>query len=339
MRRPRVLALLLALAVAAVLPAPSAAETRVSFALDWVLQGPQAPFVAARGMGAFRQVGLDVAIDPGRGSQKTIERVAIGTYDLGYGDVNSMIEYNAGHPEQPLIAIYMVLNTPPLAVLSLRRHGVSRPEDLRGLAVGAPAGDAARRLWPLFARSVGLPADDVRWVNVAPQLREATLVRGDVKAIVGFHFTSWLGLTESLGVPERDVVVFRYADHGVDLYGNAVIARVDWLRRNGDTARRFLAGLTEGLKLALRDPRAAVGYLKAAEPLVNVDTETRRLELARANMLNAEVRANGLGGVDRARLERAIEQVTGAFALPSRPRVEQVFTEAYLPPAAARKAE
>jgi NitT/TauT family transport system substrate-binding protein len=338
MRRVRVLALL-ALAVAAALPASARAQTRVSFALDWVLQGPQAPFLAARGMGAFRQAGLDVAIDPGSGSQKTIERVATGTYDLGYGDIGSMIEYNARHPKQPLIAIYMVLNTPPLAVISLRRHGVSRPADLRGLAVGAPAGDAARRLWPLFARRAGLPADAVRWVNVAPQLREATLVHGDVKAIVGFHFTSWIGLTESLGVPEQDVVVFRYADQGLDLYGNAVMARVDWLRDNGDTARRFLAGLTEGLKLALRDPRAAVDHLKAAEPLVNVDTETRRLELARVNMLNAEVRANGLGGVDRARLERAIEQVTDAFALPSRPRADQVFTDAYLPPAAARRVE
>jgi NitT/TauT family transport system substrate-binding protein len=56
-------------------------------------------------------------------------------------------------------------------------------------------------------------------------------------------------------------------------------------------------------------------------------------------MLNAEVRANGLGGVDRARLERAIAQVADAFALPSRPPAEQVFTDAYLPPAAARRVE
>lgn len=329
------------LGLAAVLSAsgPAAGQDRVSFALDWVLQGPQAPFVAARGMGAFRRAGLDVTIDPGSGSQKTIERVATGTYDLGYGDVSSMIEYNARHPEQPLRAIYMVLNTPPLAVISLRRHGIATPADLRDAAIGAPAGDAARRLWPLFARGVGLSADAVRWVNVAPQLREVTLVRGDVKAIVGFHFTSWLSLTDTLGVPERELVVFRYADHGVDLYGNAVMGRTDWLAAHGDVARRFLAGLTEGLRLALHDPRAAVTHLKAAEPLVNVETETRRLELARVNMLTAEVRARGLGGVDPARLERCIDQVVSALALPVRPGAAQVFTDAYLPPAAARRAE
>src|SRR5262249_42290087 len=164
-----------------------------------------------------------------------------------------------------------------------------------------------------------------------PQLREVTLVRGDVKAIVGFHFTSWLSLTETLGVPERDIVVFRYADHGVDLYGNAVMARADWLAAHPDTARRFLAGLTGGLPLA--PPGRGGPHTTAADRPANGPPEPRRLELARVNMLNAEVRARGLGGVDPARLERCIEQVVGAFTLPARPRADSVFTDAYLPPA------
>jgi NitT/TauT family transport system substrate-binding protein len=318
---------------------PAGADQQVSLALDWQLQGPQAPFVAAKGMGAFRQVNLDVRIDPGSGSQKTIERVAAGTYDLGYGDINSMIEYNIKHPENPLLAVYVVLNTSPLAVFSLKRHGVSRPADLQGASVGAPAGDAARRLWPIFARSAAIPAGDVKWINVSPQLREPALVRGDVKAITGFHFTSWLNLTESLGVSESEIVAFRYSDHGLQLYGNAVMARADWLRVNGETVRRFLVALTRGLKLALREPGGAVAHVKAAEPLISVATETRRLELARANMLNAEVQANGLGAIDRARMARAVDQLAEAFALPTRPTVDQVFTDAYLPAAAARRVE
>ena len=328
----------MALVLVAALLEPARAE-QVSLALDWQLQGPQAPFVAAKGMGAFREVNLDVRIDPGSGSQKTIERVVSGTYDLGYGDINSMIEYNVKHPGNPLVAVYVVLNTSPLAVFSLKRHGVSRPTDLQSVSIGAPAGDAARRLWPIFAQSVGFPAGDVRWVNVSPQLREPALVRGDVKAITGFHFTSWLNLTETLGVPESEIVAFRYSDHGLQLYGNAVMARADWLRSNAETVRRFLVGLTRGLKLALREPAAAVAYVKSAEPLISVATETRRLELARTNMLNAEVHANGLGAIDRARMARAVDQLAEAFALPARPTVDQVFTDAYLPAAAARKVE
>src|SRR5207237_6701165 len=154
---------IVALAVVAVTSPPAHAQTKVKFALDWLPQGPQAPFVTAKAMGAFSAAGLDVTIDRGTGSQKTIEQVATGTYDLGYGDINSMIEYNVKNPGQPLVAIAMVLNTPPFALLSLKKYGVKGPKDLAGLNIGAPAGDAPRRLWPIFAKHAGVAPDSVTW--------------------------------------------------------------------------------------------------------------------------------------------------------------------------------
>jgi NitT/TauT family transport system substrate-binding protein len=336
----RLTAAALALLSLAAPAAPVDAQTRVRFALDWQIQGPQAPFISARATGAFSQAGLDVTIDRGTGSQKTIEQVATGTYDMGYGDINSMIEYNVKNPRAPLMAVYIVLNTPPFSLLSLKKYGVRKPADLKGLAIGAPAGDAPRRLWPIFAKNAGVPADSVTWTNMAPPLREPALVKGDVKVISGFYFTGFLNLAENLKVPESEIVAFKYSDYGIDLYGNAVVVRVDWLKQNEETVRRFLAALTQGFKLALRDPQAAIAHIKAAEPLANEATELKRLQLAiQANMVNEEVRRNGLGGIDAGRMQRAIDQVAQAFELPSRPTVAQVFTDAYLPPAAARRLE
>jgi len=314
------------------------AQTKVKLALDWQVQGPQAPFITAKAIGAFAAQGLDVTIDRGTGSQKTIEQVVTGTYDIGYGDINSMIEYNVKNPQQPLIAVGMVLNSPPFALLSLKRYGIQQPKDLRGASIGAPAGDAPRRLWPIFARNVGLPADSVTWTNMAPPLREPALVKGDVKAISGFYFTGFLNLTENLKIPEADVVAFKYSDYGIDLYGNAVVVRVDWLKANEDTVRRFLAALNAGFRAALKDPKTAIIHVNAAEPLSNEATELKRLELAiSANMVNDEVRKNGLLTIDPARMQRAIEQVVVAFELSAKPTVAQVFSGAYLPPAADRK--
>jgi NitT/TauT family transport system substrate-binding protein len=317
---------------------PVPAQTRVKFALDWQIQGPQAPFISAKAMGAFASQGLEVAIDRGSGSQKTIEQVATGTYDMGYGDINSMIEYNVKNPQQPLIAVYIVLNTPPFSLLSLKRYGIAQPGDLKGVSIGAPAGDAPRRLWPIFAKNAGVPVDSVTWTNMAPPLREPALVKGDVKAISGFFFTGYLNLTENLKIPESEVVAFKYSDYGIDLYGNAVVVRVDWLKKNEPTVRKFLAALTQGFRVSLKDPETAIAHIKAAEPLANEATELKRLRLAiTANMVNDEVRRNGLGAIDAARMRRAIEQVVQAFALPAKPTVEQVFSGAYLPPAAARR--
>jgi len=313
-------------------------QTKVKFALDWQVQGPQAPFITAKALGAFAAQGLDVTIDRGTGSQKTIEQVVTGTYDIGYGDINSMIEYNAKNPQQPLIAVGIVLNSPPFALLTLKRYGILQPKDLKGASIGAPAGDAPRRLWPIFARNAGVPADSVTWTNMAPPLREPALVKGDVKAISGFYFTGFLNLTENLKIPDADVVAFKYSDYGIDLYGNAVVVRVDWLKANEDTVRRFLSALNTGFKATLKDPKASITHVKAAEPLSNEATELKRLQLAiSANMVNDEVRRNGLLAIDSARMQRAIEQVVAAFELPTKPTVAQVFTGAYLPPAAERK--
>jgi NitT/TauT family transport system substrate-binding protein len=336
MKRARLIAALVVLAVGG-WGLEAQAQTRVKFALDWQVQGPQAPFITAKATGAFTSQGLDVTIDRGTGSQKTIEQVATGTYDMGYGDINSMIEYNVKNPQQPLIAVGIVLNSPPFALISLKRYGIQQPKDLKGAAIGAPAGDAPRRLWPIFAKNVGLAADSVTWTNMAPPLREPALVKGDVKAISGFYFTGFLNLTENLKIPEADVVAFKYSD-GIDLYGNAVVVRADWLKANEETVRRFLAALNTGFKAALKDPKAAIAHVKAAEPLSNEATELKRLQLAiAANMVNDEVRRNGLLAIDPARMQRAIEQVVVSFELGAKPTVAQVFTGAYLPPAADRK--
>src|SRR5256886_7433647 len=170
-----------------------------------------------------------------------------------------MIDYNGKNPQNPRPAFGIVLTPPPSALLSLKKYGIREPKDLKGASIGAPAGDAPRRLWPIFAKNVGLPADSVTWTNMAPPLREPALVKGDVKAISGFYFTGFLNLTENLKVPEADVVAFKYSEHGIDLYGNAVVARVDRLKANADTVRRLLAALNTWLKASLKDPTAGIG--------------------------------------------------------------------------------
>ena len=74
------------------------------------------------------------------------------------------------------------------------------------------------------------------------------------------------------------------------------------------------------------------------EPLVNEATELKRLELAIAsNIVNDEVKRDGLGGIDPKRMQRAIDQVVQSFELTSKPTVAQVFNSEFLPPAAVRK--
>jgi NitT/TauT family transport system substrate-binding protein len=313
-------------------PPPPARTTQLTFTLDWAVQGPQAPFLVALYKGYFADENLSVVIDRGYGSADAVTKIATGAYNLGYADINSMIEFNANHPDEALVAIAMILDYPPFSIITLQDRGIQTVQDLEGKELGAPAGDAPRRLFPVFARTVGIDADSVSWTSMDPPLREPMLIQGEVDAISGFYFTSALNLLAA-GVPEDDLVSFLYADYGLELYGNAVIAPPSLLEENPEVVRAFLRALTRAWHDTIANPDEAIDILKRRDPLIDFDVEKARLEMAiEMNMLTPDVRANGFGNVTPERLQRAIEIVAEAFDLPTAPNPDEVFNGDFLPP-------
>ena len=106
-------------------------QTPVKFTLDWKFEGPAAPFVVAIDKGYFKAEGLDVTIDTGGGSLEPINRVASGTYDMGFGDINSLIKFRDDNPGTPIKAVFMVYNRPPFAIVGRKSRGIDEAEGPR----------------------------------------------------------------------------------------------------------------------------------------------------------------------------------------------------------------
>ena len=313
---------------------PALAETPLKFQLDWRFEGPSALFLQSAAKGYYRAAGLDVTIDAGNGSGGTVTRVASGSYDLGLADVAALMEFHANNPDAPNkpVAVMMVYNNTPSAVLALRKSGIQSPADLKGRRLGAPVFDAGRKAFPILDKANRIGA--VSWTAMEPALRETMLVRGDVDAITGFSFTSLLNL-EARGVKPADVVVLPYADHGVKLYGNAIIASPKLIQSNPAALKAFLSAFARGAREAMADPAAAIEAVKARDGIVNTGLETRRLQLAIDSVVaSPDARKEGFGRADPARLSLMASQVSDAYATRTRVDAGAVWNPAFLPPAA-----
>lgn len=313
------------------LAAPLAAQTALPFALDWKFEGPAAPYVLAIDNGHFAAAGLDVTISEGNGSLDAIPKVATGAFPVGFADINSLMRFLDQNPGAPVTAVMMVYDKPPFAVVGRRSLGVETPADLEGKVLGAPPPDGAWAQFPIFAAANGLDMAAITVEPVGFPVREPMLADGQVAAVTGFSFTSALN-TARLGVPMEDLAILLMADHGVQLYGNAIIANTDWAEANPELLTGFLRAVALGWRDAIADPAAAAAALAQRNPAADPALEQQRLQMSiDANVLTPWVQENGFGNIDPARMAEAIEQTRTVYEFTTEPDAALYFDPSYLP--------
>src|SRR6476661_603980 len=312
----------LILAATVMLGSPVSAQTAIKFSLDFKFEGPAAPFLVAIDKGYFKAEGLDVTIDTAAGSLEPINRVASGTYQMGFGDINSLIKFRDANPATPIKAVFMVYNKPAFSIVSRKSRGVEKPKDLEGKVLGAPAAN-------------GIDASKVKIENVGFPVREPMLQSGQVDAITGFSFSSFINL-KSMNVPVDDIVVMLMADHGVNLYGNTIIVNPKFAADKPDAVKGFLRAFVKGLKDTVKDPSTAVDSVIRRNDVAKKPIELERLNMAlKDNIVTAEVKANGYGAVDKDRLARAIDQIAITYEFKNgKPSAADAFDSSFLPSAA-----
>ena len=326
MTRPLILA-----AVLGAIAAPAFGQTAVPFTLDWRFEGPSAPYFLAIDNGYFAAEGMTVDIAPGQGSLDAIPKVATGAFPIGFADMASLIKFIDQNPDAPVTAVMMMYDVPAFAVIGRISQGVSTPADLQGRVLGAPPPDGAWAQFPVFAAAQGLDLSQITVEPVGFPTREPMLAAGEVDAVTGFSFTSYLS-TIRLGVPAEDLSVMLMADYGVALYGNAIIVNTDWAAAHPDLVTGFLRAVAHGVRDAAADPSAGVAAIAQRNPALDSDLEVARLTMAlRDNILTPWVMENGLGNIDAARFATSLDQIAMSYSFAHTPDPARYFTDAYLP--------
>jgi NitT/TauT family transport system substrate-binding protein len=324
----------LALAMAA---GSAAAQTPVKLVLNWKYEGPQAWFFLAQDKGYFKEEGLDVTIDQGEGSAASVPKVASGAYEAGFGDMNALVDLASKRPADAPVGVYMLYNTPPFALVVKSDSPIRTPKDLEGRTIGGPANDGALKLFPAFARLAKVDVGKVSITNMAPNLREQMLARGQIDAAFGYVTTVTFS-AKAMGLdPAKDLRFIRYGDHGMDLYANTVFFSRGFARENPGAVQGFVKALNRAVKEVIANPDAGIDAVMKREPLLKREVEKEKLLATLKNdMSHPEIARIGLGDVDEERLKKNIAIVAEANQLPRSPGTKEVFDRSFMPARADR---
>jgi NitT/TauT family transport system substrate-binding protein len=321
---------------AAAWPVGSRAQGRpMRMLLNSGYSGANAFFLLAEDKGYLKEAGIELAFTPGRGAFTAADRMVAEGFDVGYGDVNALIELVSREPDRAPVAVYMVFNSTP-STLVVRADGpIQLPYDLPGRRMVGHASDVALNTFGVYAAHARISPDDVTIAtseaDMGALLRE--LMAGKADGVFGYVTTIRAAAAAERIDPDTQLRFFNYEDLMTEFYGSTVMVSRRLAVESPQTVRGLLRAVTRGLKAAILEPDAAMDAVAARNPKIDRAIERARLQGTLAGeMAHPEGQRLGIGEVDEGRLASNIVQIVETRKLTRVPGILEVFNHDFLPP-------
>src|SRR6201995_2871093 len=281
---------LIALLLAVRLTVPAWADDAVSFRLNWYMGGAHAPFFLGKERGFYRDPGLDLTINEGRGSANTAQVVAAGTDTFGLADSSSvmrLVSKDAG-----IRTVMSLLNTSSFGVISLAETGIHTPKDLEGKKLAITAGDALTQLFPAFAGFNKLDTSKITLVQIDPAGKVVALLEKRVDAILGGLDDQYFLVKQKGFTPAG----LSFAQNGANTVGLTILTQDATITGKADLVRRFIAATQKSWAAAKADPDAAIKALMNAKQGLDFDSQKNQLVADLPNPAPPAPEGNRIGG-------------------------------------------
>ena len=258
----RIIHLLLA-ATLAVSASLASAQDAVSLRLNWYLGGLHVPYYYGKDMGFFKQEGIDLTINEGRGSGNTVQVVAAGSDTFGMADSSSLITTASKGAE--VKSVMSLLNSTGFSVVSLASTGIRTPKDLEGKSFAVAPGDPLGQLFRALAAHNKLDMNKIRFVQVDPAAKVVSVLEKKVDALLGGADDQYF-LIKYKG---QEPAALRYADHGANIVGMTILTTTSTIKNKPDLVRRFVKASVRSWEEAKKNPNAAVDAAMKVKPDLN----------------------------------------------------------------------
>jgi len=248
---------------------------KVTLMLNWYVYGEHAPFYYGKEKGYFKDAGIDLEIQEGRGSATVTQVVAAKTVQFGYVDVPTMMR--AAVKGAPVIAVGVALQTNPMSVMGFAEKNIRKPDDIKGKTVASTPGDSMSQIWPLFLKKTGLKESDFKTVSGDAVTKLNAVINGQADLLLGYVMDQSMKIKDATG---KDVFPIKFADYGINLVSSGIIAHKSFVKENPDLVKRFMAAATKSVEEASKHPKDAAQAILNANPKGGrIETLTQGFEL------------------------------------------------------------
>jgi NitT/TauT family transport system substrate-binding protein len=303
---------------------PAAAQQKLDFILNWVPGGDHAPYYYAKKLGWYAKEGIDLNLEPGKGSALAIQKVAAGANQIGLADMANVLTLRGKGAD--VVGVFNVYANSPQGIYWLKSSGIKGIKDLAGKKIGNPAGDGARTMWPALAKANGIDPKSVTWVNIDPNSKLSALKSQAIDATTSFYNIHHVFQRE-LGA---DMGFVAWRDVGLNPYGNSVIVNAEFLAKNKPVIDKFVKVTQRAFAACVKDAKPCVQALIDANGALSYDNEMVNWQLVEVLMSDKYSREVALGIHDDARMKADYELVRDYVGLDKPYDVKTTYTNEFL---------
>jgi NitT/TauT family transport system substrate-binding protein len=310
--------------VAAVNPLSAAAQQKLDFILNWVPGGDHAPYYYAKKLGWYAKEGIDLNLEPGKGSALATQKVGAGANPIGLADMGGVLVAKGKGADT--VGVFNVYANSPQGMYWLKSSGIKSIKDFTGKKIGNPAGDGARVMWPALAKANGVDPKSVTWVNIDANSKLSALKSKSIDVTTSFYNIHHV-FQKELGA---DMGFLAWREVGLNPYGNSVIVNAEFLSKNKPVIDKFVKVSQRAFAACVKDPKPCVQALIDANGALSFDNELVNWQLVEVLMSDKFSREVALGIHDDARMKADYELVRDYVGIDKPFDVKTTYTNEFL---------
>ncbi len=296
--------------------------TGLSTQLGWLASVAAAGDFVAIEKGYYRDLGLDVRIQPGGPAIDPIQNVASGSATFGNAASNGIL-VNARSNGLPLKAFGTVLQRHPFAFFYLPEANIHTPKDFEGKTIGIQP--TARPLLEAVIKKYQLQADKMK----------VTFVGGDISPLLARRvdiISGWvvdrLPQFENLGY--SGVQYLRLWDLGIRMYAYVYFTTDQVLRERKDVVMRFVASSAKGWMYAREHPEEAADIVLRRTTGLDKTQEFKTLQNQIPYMTSITTKQRGWGYMESKVWGELIDTYKGLDQIPKVIASDEVMTNEFI---------